>query len=141
MVHLCEGKFVVFRVDAHNLLVVVNHGIPRPRLNALARKLFWFCLERSTTITVEWVPREENALADELSKFVIPEDWMLGRSFFRHLEQRSGPHLVDLFTPNANNPCERFYSLHLCRGSAGVNAFGGHLPIPSFGPGAAQVEE
>ena len=42
MVHLCEGKFVVFKVDAHNLLGVVNRGSPRFRLNKLARELFWF---------------------------------------------------------------------------------------------------
>ncbi len=88
MVHLCEEEFVVFSVDAQNLLGVVNRGSPRLRLNALARELVWFCLERRITITVERVPREENALANELSKLVIPDNRMLRRSFFRQLEQR-----------------------------------------------------
>ncbi len=35
-------------------------------------------------------------------------------------------HLADLFASNVNNQCERFYSLHWCRGSAGVNAFAFH---------------
>jgi hypothetical protein len=74
MVHSCEGKFVVFQVDAHNLLGVVNRGSPWLMLKELARDLFWFCLESRMTITVEWVPREENALADELSKLIIPDD-------------------------------------------------------------------
>ncbi len=35
--HLCERKFVVFQVDAHNLMWVVNRGSPRLLLNELAR--------------------------------------------------------------------------------------------------------
>ena len=65
---------MVFQVDAQNLMWVVNRGSPRLKLNELARELFWFCLERQITILVEWVPREENSLADELSKLIIPDD-------------------------------------------------------------------
>ena len=77
MVHVCEGKCVVFQVDAHNLMGVVNRGSPRLILNELARELFWFCLGRRIAILEEWVPREENSLADKLSKLIIPNDWML----------------------------------------------------------------
>ena len=31
---------------------------------------------------------------------------------------------MDLFASNANNQCARFFSLHWCRDSAGINAFG-----------------
>ena len=74
MVLLCEGKFVVFQVDARNLLGIVNRGSPRLKLNELARQLFWFGEEHSVTLSVEWVPREANTLADELSKLIIPDD-------------------------------------------------------------------
>ncbi len=47
---------------------------------------------------------------------------MLSRAFFRKLEERFGPHTVDLFVSGANSQCEKFYSLHRCRGTAGVNA-------------------
>jgi hypothetical protein len=123
MISLCEGKFVVFQVDAQNLLGIVNRGSPRLKLNELARELFWFGEEHHVTLSVEWVPREQNTLADELSKLIIPDDWMLARSFFRWLEDRWGIHAVDLFASDANNQCGRFYSLHWCRGTAGVNAF------------------
>ncbi len=73
MIHVCEGKFVVFQVDVENLLGVVNRGSPRFKLNELARELFWFCIERRITIMIEWVPREENSLADESSKLIIPD--------------------------------------------------------------------
>jgi hypothetical protein len=123
MVHLCEGEFVVFQEDAHNLLGIVNRESSRLKLNALARELFWLGLEHGISLTVEWVPREEYTLADELSKLIIPDDCMSGRPFFRLLEERWGRHSVDLFALSANNRRGWFYSLHWCRGSAGVNAF------------------
>ena len=72
------------------------------------------------------MPREENALADVLSKLLIPSDWMAGRAKFRQLEKRWGSHIVDLFASGENNQCERFYSLHWWRGSAGCDAFAFH---------------
>jgi len=67
---------------------VANIGSPRSMLNELARELFWLCLERRITNTMEWVPREENSMATEISKLVILDDWMPRRSLFRQLEQR-----------------------------------------------------
>jgi hypothetical protein len=69
------------------------------------------------------VPREENAVPDELSKLLIPCDWMVGRATFSRLKERWGWHTVDLFASGENNQCDRFYSLHWCRGSAGCDAF------------------
>ena len=123
MMHVCAGKFVVFQVDAQNLLGIVNRGSPRLKLNALARELFWFGLEHRISLVVEWVPREENTLADELSKLLIPDDFMIGRTHFRRLELRFGPHTIDLFASGDNNLCDRLYSLHWCMRSGGVNVF------------------
>jgi len=40
MVHMCEGRFVVLRGDAQNLLGIVNRGSPKLNINELARELF-----------------------------------------------------------------------------------------------------
>ena len=124
MVHRCERRLVVLQVDAMNLLGIVNRGSTRLAINELAWELFWSCLRHKITTSVEWVPREENAYADDISKMLIPEDYMLSRSVFGMLDRRWGPHTVDLFASNANNMCAKFFSLHWCRGSSGINAFG-----------------
>ena len=65
----------MFYLDAQNLLCdVVNRGSPRLRLNELARELFWLGLDHRIVTMAELVLREENSFADELSKFVIPDD-------------------------------------------------------------------
>jgi hypothetical protein len=114
---------VVLQVDAQNLLGIVNRGSSKLSINELARDLFWFCLRHRITNSVEWVPREENAFVDEISKSLIPEDWMLSRSWFHYLDYNWGPHTVDLFVSNANNQRARFFSLHCRRGSSGINTF------------------
>ena len=81
MVHRCEGRLVVLQVDAINLMGIVNRGSPRLAINELARELFWFCMRHRITTSMEWVPREENAFADDISKILIPEDYMLSRGF------------------------------------------------------------
>ncbi len=105
-------KFVIFQVEARNVMGVVYHGSPRLRLNMLARDLFWFGLEKDITLTVEWVPRKDNTVADELPKLPIPEDSMLSRQLYLRLEELFGQHSVDLFASNANNQCLNYYSLH-----------------------------
>ncbi len=44
LMYLCADKFVVFQVDAKNLLGIANRGRPRLKLDALARELFWLGL-------------------------------------------------------------------------------------------------
>jgi hypothetical protein len=124
---MCRGKFVVLQDDAHNLLGIINRGSPRSPLDELARELFWFCLGNKIIVLVEWVPRELNSFADEISKMLLPDDSMLSSVFFQRLDVRWGPHTCDVFASNANNVCEQYYSLYGCRGTAGVNAFGQDL--------------
>ncbi len=111
-------------MDAANLLGIVNRGSPKLIINELVRELFWFCLRHHITTSVEWVPREENAFADDISKMLIPEDSMLSRRFFGLLDDRWGPLVVELFLFGAKNYCAKLYALHWYKGAAGINAFG-----------------
>jgi hypothetical protein len=93
-------------------------------INKLARDLFWFGLVYRITLSVKWVPREENAFAEKLSKLLIPDDCMLAPKFFNLLEARWGPRTVDVSISSDNARCKKFHSLHWCLGTAGENAFG-----------------
>ena len=88
---------MVLQVNAADLLGIVNRGSPKLIINELAREIFWFCLRHGISVTMEWVLREENAFADDISKMLIPEDFMLSNEFFLLLGERWGSHTVDLF--------------------------------------------
>ena len=51
---------------------------------------------------MEWLPREENTLADEVLKLLIPDDFMSSREVFQQLERRFGAHTVDTFASGSN---------------------------------------
>ena len=42
-------------------------------------------------------------MADELSKLLIPSDWMVGRAIYRQMEELWGSHTMDLFASGENN--------------------------------------
>ena len=71
---LCEGTFLVFQVIAQILMGIINRASPRLKLNELAKELIWFGEEHKVTLSVEWVPREQNSLANELSKLITSYD-------------------------------------------------------------------
>jgi len=68
---------VVVQVDDVNILGIISMGSPKLALNTLARKLFWFCLSHKIVMSVEWDPQEINAFADEISKWLIPDDYFI----------------------------------------------------------------
>jgi hypothetical protein len=123
LIGICKGKMVVVQVDAMNLLGIVNRGSPRLALNTLARELFWFCLSNKIILSIEWVPRKNNTIADDISKWLIPDDYSISPPYFFMFDSKWGPHTCDVFSSNENNQCSKFYSLHWCRGTAGVNGF------------------
>jgi len=87
MLHIYEGRYVVLQVDAANLMGIVNRESPKLIIQELARELFWFCLRHRITASLNWVPREEDAFADDISKMLIPEDSMLTWRFFGLLDE------------------------------------------------------
>ena len=65
-------------------------------------------------IRAEWVPREENELADYYSKVVDQDDWQLNPALFREMEGRWGPYSLDCFasfkTKQLSKYCSRWWN-------------------------------
>jgi hypothetical protein len=120
---ICNNKLAVAQVDAMNLLGIVNRGSPSLALNNLAREVFLLCLSHKITNLVEWVPREINAFADDISKWLIPDDHSISRPYFNMLDHKRGPHTCETFSTNENNRRSKLYSLHRYRGTSRVNGF------------------
>jgi hypothetical protein len=87
MVHICEEICVVLHVDVTNLLGIVKPGSSKLSINELAREFFYLSMRHWIIIYAEWVPREENPLADGTSRMLFPEDSMLSRQFFGFIDE------------------------------------------------------
>ena len=64
---------------------------------------------------INWIPREENEIADEISKLIDFDDWQLTDEFFEHLNRKWGP------------KTRRFNSKFYSPGTEAVDAFSAHL--------------
>ena len=121
---LKDVSLTVVRLFTDNLAVhyVWLAGSKKKIIQAVVRRIFDFCHERSIQMWIEWIPRRHNALADALSKFHDSDDWMLNSRYFRILDKLWGPHTFDRFASANNKQCGKFNSRFWCPGSAGVNA-------------------
>ena len=70
-------------------------------------------------LLAEWLPREENKLADYPSKLSDTDDWQLNPKLFDWLDLMWGPHSIDCFASNRTNQMSRFCS----RWCSGIAAF------------------
>ena len=77
-----------------NVVRIVQHGSGKPALQVEALGIFSLCVNNHIRIEPEWIPREENELADYYSRMVDYDDWMLNPEVFNWLDTIWGPILL-----------------------------------------------
>lgn len=89
---------MVHRQPKRTRAVVVGSRVPE--LQELALGIFQIAMRYQISIEPEWVPREENKLADYLSRIIDYDEWMVNPSLFiiGAIDSIWGPHTVDRFT-------------------------------------------
>jgi hypothetical protein len=92
-------------------------------LQDICLRIFWFCRENRIQLAPEWIPREQNQLADYLSKVKKMDDFGLQPEVFESVLRQFGPLSVDRFASAHNALLPAFFSEFWCPGSCGVNAF------------------
>ena len=85
-----------------NVVRIVQYGSRQPALQGEALNFFSACVSHHIHIEPEWVPREQNELADYYSRVVDYDDWMLNPAMFSWLNSLWGPHTVDRFANAVN---------------------------------------
>ena len=93
-------------------------------LHVIARGIRSFCNVHGINLSARWVPREENELADELSRKEDFDDWGITKERCQELEAFFVVKCTwDRFADEKNKKCERFTSKYWVKGCQGVNAF------------------
>ena len=117
------NQHVLVYTDSYNTQLISTYGSPKPWLNAIAVRIFKFCVRCGIFLEVRWVPREENVHADTLSKFHSPGDWSIRQEVFDHINNMWGPHEVDRMAAAGNALLPRFNSRWRCRSTEAVDCF------------------
>ncbi|CAI7932755.1 unnamed protein product [Closterium sp. NIES-54] len=121
--HIKSGHVLV-RVDNQGVVFILRKGgSSQPWLTLTCQAVIQFCLKNHTRLAIEWIPRELNAHADELSKIQDQDDYSLHMPWFLLLECRWGPHTIDLFANITNKKLPRFCSKIPHPSATAIDAF------------------
>ena len=117
------NESVKVHVDNQNAARILSVGSCKKHLHDICLEIFKLCFNRNIKLIVQWVPRENNVLADELSKLNETDNWSIDFRSFCMLNYRYGPFTIDRFSDNRNNKVYRFNSNYNCPGTLGVDTF------------------
>ena len=112
--------------DNQNVAHIIKVGSKKVELQAEALDIFKLSVQHNIIMEPEWIPREQNEVADYLSRIMDYDDWGLSVAAFQLIEDKWGPHTVDRFANSTNAKLLRFNSRFLDIGSEAVDAFTVH---------------
>ncbi|VDI17846.1 Hypothetical predicted protein [Mytilus galloprovincialis] len=95
----------------------------KSELRDIALDVFNICLDNNIVLEIEWIPRDKNIQADELSKIFDFDDWGVSDIIFKYFDRLWGPFNCDLFAGSRNKKVSRFFSKFFTPGTSGVDAF------------------
>ena len=72
-------------------------GSAKPHLQAISITIFKLCLFHNIRLLATWVPRELIIIADHYSKLRDTDDWSIDNNYFRFINDRFGPFVIDRF--------------------------------------------
>ena len=116
-----QGKTVKWHSDNQGAVRIVDIGSPNTELHSI--DIFDFCRKFNVRFVSQWVPRERNTCADDISNIINFDDWYTTQGFFAHLDHIWGPHTVDRFANALNAHLPRFNSRFRVPGTEAVDAF------------------
>ena len=76
---------------------IVNKGSKVAELQAVSLRIFEKCMSNGINIDLRWIPRDDNYVADEISKIIDYDDYTINDDIFVVLDESWGPHTVDRF--------------------------------------------
>ena len=121
--HSLRGYKVQWHTDNQNIVRVIERGSTKPDLQPLVEDIVYLCAENHVVVVPVWVPREQNQLADYLSKLTDVDDWGMSPDIFLWISTLRGPFTIDRFATWYNAKCLRFNSRFWDPGCEGVDAF------------------
>ena len=111
------------RTDNINAAKIIEVGSPKPHLQTIAISIFETCLKNDIKLSPTWIPREQNYVADSISKLKDTDDWSIDKNSFENIQKIYGRIDFDRFADNSNTKCCDFNSKFYCPLTKGVDAF------------------
>lgn len=123
LVGFLGNKHVQWFTDSKNCVSIVQNGSSKSDLQAIAISIFNICKLNSIVISPEWIPRDNNRLADYYSRLVDADDWGVSTEYFDFVSELWGPFNIDRFANINNRKTTRYNAKYWNPGCEAVDAF------------------
>ena len=80
-----QDKRVKVFCDNENAELFLLHGSSKPHLQIIAIAIFNHYLQNDFKIEAQWLLREQNQIADQLSRFADKDGWSINHEVFKEL--------------------------------------------------------
>lgn len=120
---LLQGRTVNWETDNQAVASITTKGSKKEHLQCLAVRIYFLCKRFDINLNINWIPRDKNVVADEISKFVDFDDWTTSTTFFRLLDSSWGPFTIDRFANHKNAKTPRYNALFWNPACEAVDAF------------------
>ena len=117
-----KNKHIKWYSDNLGVTSIYKKGSMKQDLNNVALEICALCIRQNIHLTIDWVPRNQNQEADDMSKQPDWDDWGVNPSIFRYFNSQHGQFTVDIFASNVTKQLPKFYSKYWCGGSSGVDS-------------------
>ena len=116
---MCVGSQIT-----KNVVRIISVGSKKEYLQCIAMRIFTFCFSNRVKLDAEWIPRQENELADYYSRVMDVDDWGISQiAFDVCIDSCWGSHSVDRFASSYNTKVVRFNSRFWNPETEAVDAF------------------
>jgi RNase H-like domain found in reverse transcriptase len=122
--HKFVGQKITIHTDSNNVAIICDKGSKKPKLQAYAKLIIDLTILFKIELSVKWIPRDINMVADFISQEldytdyeIVPEMFSSVCNAFQLIPE------TDCFANNSNAKCPYFYSATYSPGCVGVDAY------------------
>ena len=121
--HLLQNTSIHLKIDNFATSVITRKGRNKTSLQKFAENINKICIKNSIKFEISWIPRNNNAVADAISKLIDYNNCQTMVKFYQKISKIWGKLTIDRFANNENTKTGKFNSKFWCPGTLNVNAF------------------
>ena len=99
---ISKQSSVVWKTDNKAASLIVDSGSKKLDLHDIATEIYEITEFNNIELQVQWISRDENEVADAISKTIDVDDWQISYDFFDYLNNLWGPFSIDRFANHYN---------------------------------------
>ena len=115
--YILKNQSVQVNINNSSACPILSIGSSKPHLQNLAIEVFNFCTLFNIKLIPQWIPREQNYLADFYSRMNDTDNWSIDSESFNIISNKYGPFSIDRFVNKLKKKVNKFNSRYFLSGN------------------------